>query len=120
MDTVIVVDSDPLERNLVMRHLTDAEFHLLEAANSVEALRIANLFEGEIHLMVVPNAPGIDIARQIVAVRPSIAVLLISGDPDEQPSARSQLPTTNLAFLQKPFHPVALRDKVRHVLTTNR
>jgi two-component system OmpR family response regulator len=119
MDTVVVADSDPLERNLVMRYLTDAGYSLLEASNSVEALRIANSFEGEIHLVVVFYPVGIDIARQLAAVCPSIGVLLVCRDSDEQISLRSDLPI-NLAFLQKPFDPMVLIDKIEYVLNRMR
>jgi len=117
MHTVLVVDSDPLERNLIMRHLTGAGYDLLEAANSVEAVRIANLFEGQIHLIVVSDPFGIDIARQVAAIRSSIAVLLTCHDFDEQLSLSSELPAINFAVLRKPFPPFALTDKVRRILS---
>jgi DNA-binding response OmpR family regulator len=120
MDTVLVVDSDPLQRNLIMRHLIDAGYDVLEAANSVEAVRIANLFKGGIQLIVVPYPLGIDIARQVAAIRTSVPVLLTSCDSNEQISLSSELPAVNFAFLQKPFPSVVLIDKVRHVLSAIR
>jgi DNA-binding response OmpR family regulator len=72
MKTVLIVDADPVERNLLTRYLTEAGHDALEAANSVEAVRIANLFEGEIHLIVVANPGAFGIAEQIVAIRSDI------------------------------------------------
>ena len=41
METILVLCSDPIERHLVTRRLTAAGYNVLEAANSVEAARLA-------------------------------------------------------------------------------
>ena len=59
METVLVVDNDPLRRNLVVHNLTRAHYLVLEAASEMEARQIAIVFRGEIHLLIVGFAAEI-------------------------------------------------------------
>ena len=115
MSTVLIVDADPVERNLVMRSLSDAGYDVLEAANSVEAVQIAKLIEGDIHLAVLANPEAIDTAGAITAVRTAVAVLVVA-DPEAEIPLTSLPGTVNLAVLRKPFSATVLLEKVRNLL----
>ncbi|MGH2402784.1 MAG: hybrid sensor histidine kinase/response regulator, partial [Candidatus Limnocylindria bacterium] len=82
-----------------------------------EAVQLAERHPGPIHLlvtdMVMPEMGGLALARQLVAGRPELAVLYMSGYTD-------QAPGDGAAFLQKPFTPDGVARAVRAVLDTTR
>ena len=115
METILVLCSDPLERHLVTRYLTNAGYNVLEAANSVEAARLARRLP-EIHLVIASYFPRKDIGGQLNSALANVPLLLVTMDPEEQILA-SFLPSGfNVAVLREPFMPVSLVDKVREVL----
>ena len=58
---------------------------------------------------------GLELARRVMALRPHIQVLLISGRTDEEIFALGGI-KPGTPFLQKPFSSDALIRKVREVL----
>jgi DNA-binding response OmpR family regulator len=56
--TIAIVSADPVQRNTLIRHLREAGYSVLEAANLTEAARIAEKFEGEIHATLIDDRPG--------------------------------------------------------------
>jgi DNA-binding NarL/FixJ family response regulator len=63
----------------------------------------------------MPGMSGRVLAESLAAVRPTARVLLISGYTDDDILRRGIL-DPRMAFLQKPFTPGALAQKVREVL----
>lgn len=63
--------------------------------------------------IVMPGMSGVELARNLRMIKPELSVLLISGYMDDVGvSAREP----SWAYLQKPFTPEAVADKVREVL----
>ena len=77
-------------------------------------------FPGEIHLlltdMVMPGTSGRELAERISAKRRDIRVLFMSGYTENVITSGGML-EEGLAFLQKPFSPATLVQKVREVLS---
>jgi FixJ family two-component response regulator len=65
--------------------------------------------------MVMPGMSGPDLARRLMAQRPGLRVLHMSGYADHA-ILRAGIVGSDAAFLQKPFTPTALAQKVREVL----
>jgi CheY-like chemotaxis protein len=116
MHTVLILDSDPVARNVAMQLLADAGYSVLEASSSAEALQIVNLFKGEIHLVVIANDEMVDAAKEIAARRAPISMLLPSrGSPDQR--LPGWLPAdVNIVFLEKPLLPAVLLENIRDLL----
>ena len=118
-ETVLVVEDEPSVRSLATHILRHQGYRVLEATNGEEALRVAQERLEEIHLLltdvVMPRMGGKEVADRLKTLRPSVKVLFISGFPDEA-IARHGVLTPGIAFLQKPFSPAALAQKVREVL----
>jgi two-component system, cell cycle sensor histidine kinase and response regulator CckA len=64
---------------------------------------------------VMPGMGGQDLAERLAALRRGMKVLYISGYTDRALMRQSVLPP-RAAYLEKPFTPNALSEKVRDVL----
>ena len=71
---MLIVEDEPLVRNMVVRILFEQGYRVLEAANGEEALRVVNSHAGEnIHLLltdlVMPQMGGKDLAERLKTLR---------------------------------------------------
>jgi two-component system cell cycle sensor histidine kinase/response regulator CckA len=118
-ETVLVVEDEAPVRALAGRILRNNGYTVLEAAESVEALRIAREYGRDIHLVltdvVMPGMSGRELACKLEALKPGIKALYISGYTDEAIVHHGIL-DSNVAFLQKPFTTDGLAHKVREVI----
>ncbi|SPE42025.1 PAS/PAC sensor hybrid histidine kinase (fragment) [Candidatus Sulfopaludibacter sp. SbA3] len=121
-ETLLLVEDDDMVRNLMRETLERAGYHLWETADPVEARRISENHSGQIHLLitdvVMPKVSGTLLAAQLNQRRPDMKVLYISGYTDNA-IVNSGLLQKEVAFLQKPFTPAALIEKVHEVLEGN-
>jgi two-component system, cell cycle sensor histidine kinase and response regulator CckA len=122
-ETILLVeDAEPL-RKLAAAFLSSHGFEVLSAPDAEQALKIAAIHAGAIHLLVtdviMPGQNGRVLAERLVASYPAIKVLYISGYTDSFIAGHGVLgPESNL--LNKPFTEEALVHKVRDVLDGNR
>jgi YesN/AraC family two-component response regulator len=65
--------------------------------------------------VVMPQMSGPMVAEKVVALRPDIKVLYMSGYTDDS-VVRHGVLAQEMPFIQKPFSPIALRNKIREVL----
>jgi two-component system cell cycle sensor histidine kinase/response regulator CckA len=63
----------------------------------------------------MPEMGGRQVAERLVACKQGIKVLFLSGYTDDT-VVRNGVMQAEVAFLQKPFTPMALANKVRDVL----
>ena len=117
---MLLVEDEPIVRNLAARLLRDLGYTVLEAANGVVALAEAQIFSGEdIHLLlmdvVMPEMGGKELAKQFVTARPKTRVLYTSGYADDAFLNHGALEPDH-AFIPKPFSPGSLALKAREVL----
>jgi CheY-like chemotaxis protein len=114
-ETILVVDDEAQVRTLTSLILRRAGYEILVAPDGQEALAISRSYAGTIHLLLsdieMPGINGIVLAGQLVQERPSIAVLLHSGN-----GAYAQ--ETQFPFLLKPFSPESLRIAVARAMET--
>ena len=118
-ETILVVEDDDLVRHLALRVLQSSGYDVLDAQSGEDAISVARRHQGPIHLVltdvVMPGMSGPLLGKAVVAVRPNVAVLFMSGYTDEA-VLRGGKVKSGAAFLQKPFSPLALTRKVREVL----
>jgi PAS domain S-box-containing protein len=119
-ETVLVVEDEPSIRTLSRRVLEARGYRVLEAGNGKDALERVRGEEGPIHLLltdlVMPDMPGTELASRLEQLRPGVRVLFMSGYTDDG-VVRNGLLGSGRAFLQKPFTPTILANKVREILS---
>ena len=117
-ETILLVEDEPAVRGLVHEALRLHGYTVLVARHGIEALLTGAKHMGPIHLLltdvVMPQMSGPEVAEKLTIVRPDIKVLYMSGYPDHP--VFSQGVKRETAFLQKPFTPNVLTQKVREVL----
>ncbi len=113
--TILVVDDDPVIRTLVARTLTLARFDVVTAPGSREALRL--VAEGRVLPVVLvtdiemPEMNGVELAARLLALRPALRVVMMTGDPERAESARHHPSIVDSVLLK----PMPLDDLVRAV-----
>jgi len=119
-ETILVVEDEEAVRELIQTVLKEKGYDVIPSLDPQHAEQIAARFPGEIHLlltdMVMPGTSGRELAERISARRREIRVLFMSGYTDNVITSGGML-EEGLAFLQKPFSPGALVQKVREVLS---
>src|SRR5262249_4732614 len=118
-ETVLLVEDEESVRELVRETLKARGYTVIEAADGMAGLRVANAHSGTIHILitdvVMPGMSGRELAKQVIKARPDIKVLYLSGYTEDAIIHEGAL-EAGTAFLQKPFTLHALARKVREVL----
>ncbi len=121
-ETILLVEDEDVVRGLARQILESAGYHVLEASRGEEAIRLGIEHPQEIHLLlsdvVMPGASGKEVADRLLARRPEMKVLFMSGYTDETIVHHGVL-DSGVKFIQKPFSFAALCRKVRGVLDSN-
>ena len=106
-------------RSLTRYTLQMQGYAVLEASDGEDALRVAERHHGHIHLLmtdvVMPRMGGRRLVERLCQTQPGVKVLFLSGYTDDA-VVRHGVLEAEVAFLQKPFTPSALANKVREVL----
>jgi two-component system cell cycle sensor histidine kinase/response regulator CckA len=118
-ETVLLVEDEMSVRDLACRVLAQCGYIVLAAGHPQEALALSKEHAGGIPLLitdvVMPGMSGKVLAEQLVASRPEMQVLYISGYTDNAIVHHGVL-DTGVHFVQKPFTPSILARKVRELL----
>ena len=116
--TVLVLDDEDSVRRLVTAVLESAGYFVLPAANGALALDIARSHPASIDLLItdmtMPEMDGQEAADAVRALRPQCRVLFMSGYP-LQVALPDGIQATD-GFIQKPFVPRMLVQRVREIL----
>ncbi len=118
-ETILLVEDEPSVLELAQSLLRRRGYHVISAHDGPTALKICDENTAPISLLitdvVMPKMGGQELAREIMARRPDIKVLFVSGYSEEAILNQGLL-ETGTAFLQKPFTADALPRIVREIL----
>jgi PAS domain S-box-containing protein len=116
---VLFVDDEEVIRLLGVRVLRNYCYTVLEARNGVEALRLVENHAGPIDLLVsdliMPLMGGRELAERLLVRYPEVKVLFLSGYTSDTVEEHGGL-SVPFEFLEKPFTPPKLLQKVRKML----
>ena len=118
-ETILLIEDEPLVRQLLQVVLSSRGYTVLEAGTGKAACDTATVHSGEIHLIlsdvILPDDRGPAVAERLTTVRPGIKMLFMSGylgmESDQEHILIQQHP-----FIQKPFSLPDLLETVRRVL----
>ncbi len=114
-ETILVAEDDHAVRTSIAHLLTESGYHVLQARDGEQAVRLARAHNSEIDLViadiVMPGISGYDAAQQIQKLHPETRTLFISGYP-----AKARATAAGATILYKPFSRAVLGEKVRAIL----
>ena len=118
-ETILVVDDEETVRRFSSRVLQKHGFDVVAASTPAEAIAAADARRNAIDLLLtdvmMPGMNGRQLAELLLARRPLLRVLFMSGYAENVLATNVGL-VPGAAFLGKPFKPKALVSKVREVL----
>ena len=118
-ESVLLVEDEEAIRRVSKAMLEALGYQVLAASAPSEALRLAQLQTGPIHLLmtdvVMPGMNGRDLATQLKQLRPDLKTLFVSGYTANVIAHRGVL-EEGVHFLHKPFTLKELARKVREAL----
>jgi nitrogen-specific signal transduction histidine kinase len=118
-ETILLVEDDDSLRPLVQQMLQQFGYTVLETGNSEQAMAVCERYQGPIHLLltdvVLQRKSGTELASRILAGRPEMRVLYMSGHSQEMILSHG-ISGANFPLIQKPFAVRDLAQKVREAL----
>ncbi len=118
-ETLLLVEDDERVRFVVGEILRSDGYTVLDASNAHAALELCAGFSGRIGLLIsdviMPGMNGKQLAEHLLAQRPELRVLYMSGYTDHALDTEQGL-APGAAFLQKPISPNLLVRVVREIL----
>ena len=116
---ILVVDDEPLIREMAREILESRGFEVTEAVDGQEGLDTFLSTPGGYDLiildLVMPRLHGFQVMDRILQVSPTARILISSGfSPDSRPELTR--PTATTAFLAKPSRSKDLLDQVHRLL----
>jgi CheY-like chemotaxis protein len=122
-ETILLVEDQPQVRELARMALSEKGYTVVVTSSPEDAENACAKHGTEIHLLltdlILPGISGRELAKRLTARNPKMRVLYMSGYTYSimaQGPAQDGLLEDGMAFLQKPFTPSALAEKVREVL----
>ena len=122
-ETILLVEDEDQVRTIVQSILRRQGYRVMAAADGGEALLLCEGHPEAIDLLltdvVMPHMSGPELARRLVAARPAMKVVCMSGYTDDT-VVRHGVLEAGVAFLQKPITPTSLARKIREVLDSEK
>jgi two-component system cell cycle sensor histidine kinase/response regulator CckA len=118
--TVLLAEDEPNVRNATARVLRRAGHEVLLAEDGKRALEVARNHPGNVDVLVtdvmMSRMGGPELARVLLAERPGLRVLFVSGYSWNEELPDSD-PSRGIAYLRKPFSPPELVHKLSELLS---
>lgn len=120
---ILIVDDQQTIREVLADILEFMDYAVIQASGGHEALGLYRQNAADIDLVILdlemPALDGFETLNQLIAINPSVRVLLSSGHPKE--SAQEALQLGNVVgFLQKPYDYDRLSTLLTNFNTINR
>jgi len=121
--TVLLVDDDEMLREIGKSILEAININVITAINGVEALTLFQQHQDNIDMVLLdltmPKMGGEECFKRLRALAPELEVLICSGYIGAE--VKALFYTDNrIDFIQKPYQPEAIQDKVKNILSQNR
>ena len=123
-ETVLVVDDEPIVRNMTSDVLKAYGYQVVSAGSGDEALDVVRNHPGGIHLVIVdlfmPGKGGGETCRDILKLAPELPVLITTGSVQQGELEERLVADGASGVLYKPFHSHQLASRVRQTLDRGR
>lgn len=115
--TILVVEDEQPVRNLVLQSLANRGYRVVAASSATQALKMLASESLDIDLLLtdanMPGMSGIELVRTLLAERPALPVIVMSGFTEDLP--RLGEAENRVSLLSKPFTPRQIRERVDRI-----
>ena len=120
VNTVLVADDDPALRQVITALLEEEGFHVLQAVDGAECLRLAYARQPDVILLdiMMPNADGREACRKLRELS-SVPIIMLSALSMEKEKVDRLLEGAD-DYITKPFDNEELVARIRAVLRRSR
>ncbi len=121
MPTILVVDDDPADRDLVVQILQKQGHTTLSAATVAEGLALARSRQADTAVLdvLLPDGDGIELFRRIRAIDPALPVIFVTASGSSN-TAIEAMQLGALDYLVKPLQVAEVRRVVARALEVRR
>jgi DNA-binding response OmpR family regulator len=116
-ETVLLVDTDPLQRSTVAQYLRECGYRVIEATNAAEA--IVALTDQDIDVLVtdldLKDASGFQLSARAKEMRPGLKVVVTHS---AERTAKVASGLCDDGPLDHPYHPQHLVERIRRLRRT--
>jgi DNA-binding NtrC family response regulator len=120
-ETLLIVENEAAIRNLLQMAFRRDGYSVLAAESGHEALAIVRDHTGAIDLVItdviMPDMDGPELVKHLQSLRPHTRTLFMSGYTNETLGEHG-IVSGNVNFIQKPFSPRVIAQRVRDILDT--
>lgn len=120
LETILLVEDEDALRTLIGDLLVNSGYNVLQAESPEKAILLAKQFSGPIHVLltdvIMPGMNGRALAQELIAHRPELKVVYMSGYAGFKQSQILEAPSILLA---KPFEWDTLLHKLRDALASS-
>jgi PAS domain S-box-containing protein len=118
-ETILLVEDEDVVRKLLAQVLSAQGYAVMEAGSGPAALEAVARHRGPIDLLltdvVMSGMSGRELSERLIALRPCLRVLYMSGYTEDA-VLRHGVFRNRMAFLGKPFSPLALVRRIKEML----
>ena len=122
-ERVLVVEDDDAVRTLAKRMLLRHGYTVIEASSPSAALAIVEGHEPidvVVSDVVMPEMTGFELATRVLAARPGMPMLLMSGYAEDSMPRNEAAPVHGIPMIEKPFTSDQLLTAVRQLIEATR
>jgi PAS domain S-box-containing protein len=121
-ESILIVDDEPELTGIVQRKLGQLGYRVTTRTSSIEAKELFEMRSEEFDLvltdMTMPHMTGVELARQMMAIRPDIPIILCTGYSSQISEESAKAMGIN-EFIMKPISWQELAATVRKALDEN-
>lgn len=118
-ETILFVEDENMVREMSVEYLRSLGYKILPAENGEIAIKIANEYEGKIHLLltdvIMPGMNGRQLANRLSLIYPDIKTIYTSGYTQDIISYHG-IAREGSEFIGKPYKLQELAKKIREIL----
>jgi PAS domain S-box-containing protein len=119
--TVLVIDDEPGIRHITRANLEAVGFAVLLAEHGQQGLHMfrehVERIDAVLLDLTMPDMSGADVLKELITLKPWVRVILSSGYSEEEAQELLEI-SRCCSFLQKPYRPAALVDRLQRMLTS--
>lgn len=118
-ETIFLIEDEPMLRELVQVSLEAKGYNVITASDGEEAVRLYAQSHNDIELVIsdlgLPRLDGASVVAEFMRINPGVKMLIASGYIE--PEARTEFHEAGvIGFVQKPYAPPELLNRVREAL----